>query len=961
MRGRSRRKKRTGKMVSLQKRFLAFMLAFAMIFTNVGTDLHVSFAASGNRVDFTIGGADLVDAIRQAIEDENVVSQDSLDFTDGATEKFEALFFGDGKVYEVYPDIQGDSMEAELRVFVKLPADADDTYMVTGEEEVYFLYVNNGEDTISCSTTVTRTENGKEKEKTTKRITIKSYEDKFGDEERNIISKPAETAPAEKPSEAVNEETTENVVNPTDAEKETTAAEETTEVPETKEDVEESKEQPEETKEEETEAATEAPEEITEPETEAPAETEAAESETEASEPEAEAPAEGPAQEGEVTASISRHGVPLVAMKEDAENAADGAEPTEPEKEEAAEAAEPVKEEKAEELKKEEASEPETAPEPETETTVEENTTEETTAEAEKESRPEGSAAEETTAEAETEPEAPAGPGETTVPEGTPESTEPETEPAQPAETTAAIPETLPAPQPEAPAKTADDGDLVGIGYCSTAKVYKSTLNALRVFDSEIVLSAEVAGAEGVTVKLTALSDVLPENGYIEANAVEDEAQLELMKAAADDILKAENRRVTDLFAADITLYNEDGEAVQPDGSVKVTFEGTAIGNSGTRVLYMGENASDTETYDAQMIKSVAADGDATAFMTDHFSLYVTADTEEITCYEVNFYYKDAEGNDVLISGSQYVEDGKAAEAPAVPDRDGYRFTGWDKDFSEVTGDMAVYAVYAPIAGQVRLTVNYVYSNGSLAAQPWVSHVESGVSCNLTAESPEIQGFTPDQTSVSFNDAYTTDKTVTVTYKGAAVNYTVNHYLLNVDGSKPTAPEYTETLPGETGLTTAATAKEYAGFTPQTISQATVNADGSTVVEILYERNYYTLTWNTGENASYIAPEQVRYGAAVTKPDKDPTKVGYEFKGWENLPETMTMPAEDLVVTAKWEAAKRADYKIIYWTETVKEGVYTVNHVTNETGSVGSSIPDGRYTVPEGYKTKPVAEKRMLM
>ena len=963
MRGRSRRKKRTGKMVSLQKRFLAFMLAFAMIFTNVGTDLHVSFAASGNRVDFTIGGADLVDAIRQAIEDENVVSQDSLDFTDGATEKFEALFFGDGKVYEVYPDIQGDSMEAELRVFVKLPADADDTYMVTGEEEVYFLYVNNGEDTISCSTTVTRTENGKEKEKTTKRITIKSYEDKFGDEERNIISKPAETAPAEKPSEAVNEETTENVVNPTDAEKETTAAEETAEVPETKEDVEESKEQPEETKEEETEAATEAPEEITEPETEEAAETEAAESETEASEPEAEAPAEEPAQEGEVTASISRHGVPLVAMKEDVADAADGAEPTEPEKEEAAEATEPVKEEKAEELKKEEASEPETAPETEAETTVEETTAEETTAEettaeAEKESRPEGPAGEETTeTPAETEPEVPVGPGETTVPEETPESTEPETEPAQPAETTAAIPETLPAPQPEVPEKTADDGDLVGIGYCSTAKVYKSTLNALRVFDSEIVLSAEVAGAEGVTVKLTALSDVLPENGYIEANAVEDEDQLELMKAAADDILKAENRRVTDLFAADITLYNEDGEAVQPDGSVKVTFEGTAIGNSGTRVLYMGENASDAETYDAQMIKAVAAEGDATAFMTDHFSLYVTADTEEIICYEVNFYYKDAEGKNVLISGPQYVEDGKAAEAPAVPDRDGYRFTGRDTDFSKVTGDMDVYAGYAPIAGQVRLTVNYVYSNGSLAAQPWVSHVESGVPCNLTAESPEIQGFTPDQTSVSFNDAYTTDQTVTVTYKGAEVNYTVNHYLLNVDDTKPDTPADTEKVPGETGLTTAATAKEYTGFTPRAISQATVNADGSTVVEILYERNYYTLTWNTGENASYIAPEQVRYGAAVTKPDKDPTKVGYEFKGWDNLPETMTMPAEDLVVTAKWEAATRAAYKIIYWTETVKEGVYTVNHVTNENGPVGSSIPNGSYTVPKGYKTTPVAEK----
>ena len=272
---------------------------------------------------------------------------------------------------------------------------------------------------------------------------------------------------------------------------------------------------------------------------------------------------------------------------------------------------------------------------------------------------------------------------------------------------------------------------------------------------------------------------------------------------------------------------------------------------------------------------------------------------------------------------------------------------------------MDIYAGYAPIAGQVRLTVNYVYSNGSLAAQPWVSHVESGVSCNLTAESPAIQGFTPDQTSVSFNDAYTTDQTVNVTYKGAIVNYTVNHYLLNVDDRKPATPADTEIVPGETGLTTEAKAKEYAGFTPQAISQATVNADGSTVVEILYERNYYTLTWNTGENASYIAPEQVRYGAAVTKPDKDPTKVGYEFKGWENLPETMTMtmPAEDLVVTAKWEAAKRADYKIIYWTETVNEGVYTVNHVINGTGTVGSSIPNGSYTVPKGYQTTPVAGK----
>lgn len=44
-----------------QKRFLAFVLTLAMIFTSVGTDLNVSYAAQGNKVDFmqpTVGGGD---------------------------------------------------------------------------------------------------------------------------------------------------------------------------------------------------------------------------------------------------------------------------------------------------------------------------------------------------------------------------------------------------------------------------------------------------------------------------------------------------------------------------------------------------------------------------------------------------------------------------------------------------------------------------------------------------------------------------------------------------------------------------------------------------------------------------------------------------------------------------------------------------------------------------------------
>ena len=72
---------------SAQKRFLAFVLTLAMIFTSVGTDLNVSYAAQGNKVDFEIYGSDLVNAINEAVESDNVVKPDSLEFTNGAIVK----------------------------------------------------------------------------------------------------------------------------------------------------------------------------------------------------------------------------------------------------------------------------------------------------------------------------------------------------------------------------------------------------------------------------------------------------------------------------------------------------------------------------------------------------------------------------------------------------------------------------------------------------------------------------------------------------------------------------------------------------------------------------------------------------------------------------------------------------------------------------------------------------------
>ena len=283
-----------------------------------------------------------------------------------------------------------------------------------------------------------------------------------------------------------------------------------------------------------------------------------------------------------------------------------------------------------------------------------------------------------------------------------------------------------------------------------------------------------------------------------------------------------------------------------------------------------------------------------------------------ITYYEVVFKYEDKDGTFHTLT-TQQIESGKAAVAPAAPEKDGYRFIGWDKDFSNVTADMEVTAQYSEIGAKVKYQIIYQYTDGTVAAQPWVAEFEKGVTYENTITSPQLEGFSVDQSTVTFSGKVETDQTITVTYTGTATTYTVKHLLQNTDG-KTYTEDASEKIDGTTGTTTVAAARAYKGFTSQEVSQAKVNADGSTVVEIKYDRNSYRLTWNT-DGGSYVEPSDILYGASITLP-KEPTKLGYTFKGWANCP--ATMPAEDTTVTAKWEINTRAAYRIIYWQESLE-------------------------------------------
>ena len=76
----------------------------------------------------------------------------------------------------------------------------------------------------------------------------------------------------------------------------------------------------------------------------------------------------------------------------------------------------------------------------------------------------------------------------------------------------------------------------------------------------------------------------------------------------------------------------------------------------------------------------------------------------------------------------------------------------------------------------------------------------------------------------------------------------------------------------------------------------TMPAENMTVTA-QWEINQYTITFDTA-GGSEIAPITQDYGTAITTP-ADPTREGYTFIGWDKaIP--ATMPAENMIITAKW-------------------------------------------------------------
>ena len=168
--------------------------------------------------------------------------------------------------------------------------------------------------------------------------------------------------------------------------------------------------------------------------------------------------------------------------------------------------------------------------------------------------------------------------------------------------------------------------------------------------------------------------------------------------------------------------------------------------------------------------------------------------------------------------------------------------------------------------------------------------------------------------------------TVNVYYKAIAVSYAVRYYFQNIhDDMYSENVDYYRRGSALTGTIIANEAlgldeEQTRGFTKLYHYPEAVAADGSTVFECYYDRNYYQvkLDANGGYGSEHI---YARYGTPFVA--TTPTRHGYRFAGWDKLDENgvgdgkadalpSTVPAENASYIALWESADTT-YTVVYW------------------------------------------------
>ena len=319
-------------------------------------------------------------------------------------------------------------------------------------------------------------------------------------------------------------------------------------------------------------------------------------------------------------------------------------------------------------------------------------------------------------------------------------------------------------------------------------------------------------------------------------------------------------------------------------------------------------------------------------------------------------------GSDIPAKTVSY---GETVSEPAAPTKDGYVFKGWytSSNFSSpytfgntISDDITLYAKWDAI----EYSIEYELNGGS-----WKSN---NAKTSFTVEDcfvlPDAEkliktgyGFTGWHEKSDLTDAAvlqiakgtTENKKYYASWEAGMVNYTVRHFKQNLSrNGYDEAISDKQVLTGKTNNQTSASALSYDGFTSKEFSQIEIKADGTSEVKIYYDRNSYTVTFETN-GGSGISAQTLAYGATVTEPTA-PTKAGFAFKGWytnSNFSSPYTFGSsisDNITLYAKWDAI---EYSIEY---ELNGGSWKSNNAkTSFTVEDCFVLPDAEKLIKTGY------------
>lgn len=275
----------------------------------------------------------------------------------------------------------------------------------------------------------------------------------------------------------------------------------------------------------------------------------------------------------------------------------------------------------------------------------------------------------------------------------------------------------------------------------------------------------------------------------------------------------------------------------------------------------------------------------------------------------------------------------------------------------------------------VTITVNYVYErNSAMVAQPYTAQIAKGDPFNATVSVPKMLNYSvpvdkaeglilgqidyaedaEGNGTVTFNlTNVTEDKTVNLFYVAGQAKYTVNHHYQNIEDDEYGQVETVE-LVGDIDAYTAAVAESKPGFICTGVPEYTIAADGTTTVDIKYDRIYYTVVFDVNGGINGPKPVYGKYGAELTV-SSTPTRAGYTFAGWDK---TLTKTiVGNVTYKAQWIANEgNSKYAIVLWGQNANDNEYSYLDTVTAFGAPGDTVTwDESKYICEGAHTHSAA------